>query len=303
MFNLGYFKALPTEYVLRYGSGRLRREGQGLAFFYWKHSTQIVAVPTASMDTGFVFNEATSTFQAVTIQGQLTYRIVNPKQAAGILNFTIDPNTRRYLSDDPDRLAQRIVNIIQMETRSVLADLTLEETLSRFESIALTVQRRMKEGALLDSLGVELMSVYFQSAKPTPEVAKALEANYRETLMRKADEAIYARRAAAVEEERKIKQNEMATQINLEERKRALIDLQGENGRVKAENRGQAVEIEAGYRAKAREMEVAVFRTLEPRVVLALALEEMGRNASKVGNLTITSEMLSSLLNNGHCND
>ena len=109
MLNLGYFKALPTEYVLRYGSGRLRREGEGLAFFYWKHSTQIVAVPTASMDTGFVFNEATSTFQAVTIQGQLTYRIHNPKQASGLLNFTIDPVTRRYLSDDPDRLAQLAV--------------------------------------------------------------------------------------------------------------------------------------------------------------------------------------------------
>ncbi len=297
MLNLGYFKALPTEYVLRYGSGRLRREGEGLAFFYWKHSTQIVAVPTASMDTGFVFNEATSTFQAVTIQGQLTYRIHNPKQASGLLNFTIDPVTRRYLSDDPDRLAQRIVNIIQMETRSVLADLSLEETLSRFEAIALTVQRRMKEGALLEPLGVELMNVYFQSAKPTPEVAKALEANYRETLLRKADEAIFARRAAAVEEERKIKENELATQIKLEERKRALIDLQGENQRVKAENKGQAIEIEAGYRAKAREMEVAVFRSLEPRAVLALAMEEMGRNAGKVGNLTITSEMLSSLIN------
>jgi regulator of protease activity HflC (stomatin/prohibitin superfamily) len=297
VFNLGYFKGLPTEYVLKYSSGKLRREGQGLSFFYWKHSTQIVAVPTASMDAAFVFNEATSTFQAVTIQGQLTYRIHHPKQAASLLNFTIDPASRRYLSEDPDRLAQRIINIVQMETRGVLADLTLEETLSRFESIAATVQRRMKEGALLESLGAELINVYFQSAKPTPEVAKALEAGYRETLLRKADEAIYARRAAAVEEERKIKENELATEVTLEQKKRQLIDLQGENARIKAENRGQALEIQAAHRAKAREMELAVYRTLEPRAVLALALEEMGRNAEKVGNLTITSEMLASLLN------
>lgn len=297
MLNLGYFKGQPTEYILRYGSGKLRREGQGLAFFYWRHSTQIVAVPTASIDAAFVFNEATSTFQSITIQGQLTYKIHNPKQAASQLNFAIDPGSRSYLSDDPDRLGQRIINVIQMETRGVLADLTLEESLSRFESIALTVQRRLKEGALLEPLGAELVSVYFQSARPTPEVAKALEANYRETLLRKADEAIFARRAAAVEEERKIKENELATQVKLEERKAGLIALQGENARAKAENHGQAIEIEAAHRARAREMELAVFRTLEPRAVLALAMEELGRNASKVGNLTITSEMLASLLN------
>ena len=76
-------------------------------------------------------------------------------------------------------------------------------------------------------LGAELLNVYFISAKPTPEVAKALEADYRETLLRKADMAIYARRAAAVEEERKIKENELNTEIALEEQRRRLIDLQG----------------------------------------------------------------------------
>ena len=33
--------------------------------------------------------------------------------------------------------------------------------------------------------------------------------------------------------------------------------------------------------------------------LLALALNEMGQNAERVGNLTITSEMLASLLNGG----
>ena len=67
------------------------------------------------------------------------------------------------------------------------------------------------------------------AAKPTPEVGQALEAEYRETLLRKADEAIYARRAAAVQEERKIKENELSREIALEEQKKKLIDLQGEN--------------------------------------------------------------------------
>ena len=95
------------------------------------------------------------------------------------------------------------------------------------------------------------MSVYFLSTRPTPEVAKALEAEYRETLLRKADEAIYARRAAAVDEERKIKEKELSSDRALEEQRRELIVLQGENAKQEAENRGRALELESQYRAKA----------------------------------------------------
>ena len=49
MLNIAYFKGQPTEHILKYGAGKLRKEGPGLAFFYWKHSTQIVSVPTSSV--------------------------------------------------------------------------------------------------------------------------------------------------------------------------------------------------------------------------------------------------------------
>ncbi|MDB5351572.1 MAG: hypothetical protein JWN86_2819 [Planctomycetota bacterium] len=297
MMFIGFFKGQPTEYVLKYSSGRLAREGAGLAFYYLKHNTQVVAVPTSSMDANFVFNEVTNNFQAVTIQGQFTYRIHSPKQAAALLNFGLDPKTRGYLSNDPNRLAQRITNIIQMETRGELQKRSLEQALGQYETIAANVQRRIKEGQLLESLGVDLLSVYFVSAKPTPEVGQALEAEYRETLLRKADEAIYARRAAAVEEERKIKENELNTDITLEEQRRRLIDLQGENELREAENRGKALEQEARYKVEAKKMELALYGSLGPRSILALAMNELGQNAGRVGNLTITSEMLSSLLN------
>jgi hypothetical protein len=297
MLDIGFFKGQPTEYILKYVAGRVVREGQGLAFFYLKHNTQVVAVPTSSMDANLVFNEVTNNFQAVTIQGQFTYRIHGPKQAAALLNFAMDPASHDYLSRDPDRLAQRITNIIQMETRGELQDRSLEEALGQYETIAANVLRRVKERALLEPMGVELLSVHFVAAKPTPEVAKALEAEYRETLLRKADEAIYARRAAAVEEERKIKENELNTEIALEQKRRQLIDLQGENELREAENRGRALEQEAEYRARARERELAVYKALDPRAILALAMNDLGQNAGKIGNLTITSEMLAALLN------
>ncbi len=297
MLNIAYFKGQPTEHILKYGAGKLRKEGPGLAFFYFKHSTQIIAVPTSSTDTSFVFNEVTNNFQSVTIQGQFTYRIFGPKQAAALLNFTIDPKTRQYTSNDPERLSQRITNIVQMETRGELQKLTMEEVLSRYETIAATVQRRIKEGSLLDSLGVELLSVYFVAAKPTPEVAKALEAEYREALLRKADEATYARRAAAVEEERKIKENELNTDIILEQQRQKLIALKGANDLTEAENRGKALEKEAEFQSRAKERQLEVYKGMPPRSLLALAMNEMGQNASRVGTLTITSEVLASILN------
>ena len=293
----GFFKGQPTEYVIKYSSGKVVREGAGLAFYYLCHNTQIVAVPTSTLDANFVFNETTNNFQAVTIQGQVTYRIANARQAAALLNFTIEPNRRNYLSPDPEKLPQRISHIIQMETRGEIQKRTLEETLRDSQAIAAVVLERIREAQLLTPLGVELINIFFVSAKPTPEVAKALEAQYRETLLRQADEAIYARRAAAVEEERKIKENELHTDIALAERRQQLIEREGQNAQQEAEFRGRALEAEAQHRARASEMELAVYKGFAPPAILALAMKELGQNASRVGNLTITSEILASLMN------
>jgi hypothetical protein len=297
MLNIGYFKAQPTEFIIKYASGRAVHEGQGLAFFYLKHNTQVVVVSTSSVDANLVFDEVTNNFQSVTIQGQFTYRIGDPKRAAELLNFTMDPSTRQYLSNDPEHLAHRITNVIQMETRSEIQKRSLEEVLSQFETIAASVHARIESSSLLEPLGANLLSVYFVAAKPTPEVAKALEAEYRETLLRKADMAIYARRAAAVEEERRIKENELSTEITLEKQRRQLIEQQGDNALRQAENDGKALEEQARYRARARQLELAVYSAIDSQKLVALALNNLGRNAGRIGNLTITSEILATLLN------
>lgn len=282
--------------MIKYGSGRITREGQGLAFFYLKYNTQIVVVPTSSMDANLVFNEVTSSFQTVTIQGQFTYRIHNPKRAAELLNYTMNPFTHTHISNDPDRMAQRITNIIQMETRGEIQQRPLEEVLTQYETIAGKVLERVKNSALLDPLSADLLSVYFIAAKPTSEVAKALEAEYRETLLRKADMAISARRAAAVEEKRKIKENELNTEITLEEQHRQLIGLQGNNALRQATNHGKALEEEAAYRTRVRQKELDLYTAIDPRKVLALAMIELGQNAGRIGNVTITPEILAALL-------
>jgi regulator of protease activity HflC (stomatin/prohibitin superfamily) len=299
MFGIGYFKAQPTEFVRKVAGGRVKKEGQALSFYYLKRRTSIVVVPVSSADAAFVFNEQTGNYQAVTIQGQLTYRIVEPRRAIEMLNYVVDPKRRAHVSQDPERLEQRIAVAVQMETRRQVEGKSLEEVLGNAASISAEVQEEVRSRALLAPLGVELLSLNFTSVSPNPEVGKALEAEYRETLLRRADEAIYARRAAAVEEEGKIKSNELEGEISLARERERLIDLEAANDRKVSQAWGERRELEAGFTARASEMELAPYRDLDPRKVLALAMRDIGNNADKVGNLNITSEVLADLLQTG----
>lgn len=283
---IGFFKGQPTDHVMKFAGGQVRREGTGISFYYLPHRTSVVVVPTQSIDAAFVFQEMTRAFQTVAVQGQFTYRIVSPHDTAALLNFTFNPKTGQYLSEDPDRLRQRITNVVQMETRRVVADMTLEEALTRSTELAWAVLARIREGKLVEPLGVELLSLHVLAAKPSAEMAKALEAEAREALLRRSDEAIYGRRRAAVDEERAIKESELTTDTALEQQREELIALQGANA-----------EREAAFRARATALEMEAFGATDPRTLLALALKTLGDNAERVGTLTITTEVLSSVLN------
>ena len=286
MALFGHFKAEPTEYILAYTNGRVFRQGAGQSFWYISHRTSIVQVPVSTIDMNFAFNETTGNFQAITLQGQFTYRIAEPQTIAGLLDFTINPRTHEYRSEDPDRLKQRIVNIVQMYTRNELQQLALEDALRSSERLARSVMAHIQEEQPLAPMGVECLSIFFTSIKATPEMARALDAEYREALQKRADQAIYSRRAEAVEQERKIKQNELSTEVDLEQRRQELVDLQGANARKQAE-----------FEAEATRIQLTPYQQLESRLLMALAFRNFAENAQKIGNLTITSEILEQLLN------
>jgi hypothetical protein len=115
---------------------------------------------------------------------------------------------------------------------------------------------------------------------------KALEAEYRESLQRNADKAIYDRRAASVEEERKIQQREMDIEIEVEERRKELVGMQAENSLKLAE-----------AEARADEMKLNPYGDLAPQALIGLALKEFAGNAGRIGSLNITPDMLSQVIN------
>jgi superoxide dismutase len=100
MFGIRAIKAQPTQYVIQFRNGRPRREGAGLTMLYYAPTSALVVVPTASADVPFMFEEVTADFQNVTIQGQVSYRIADPRRTAALLDFGVD-GKGRYVSEEP----------------------------------------------------------------------------------------------------------------------------------------------------------------------------------------------------------
>lgn len=312
---LAYLKVSPTTYVLHYQGGRVRRQGPGLAFWYVRPVSTIVAVPLASRDVPFAFNEVTADFQPVTLQGQLTYRVADPARLAGLLDFSVR-TSGQYFSDDHEKVPERLVQTAQTIGRAVVQRLSLRDALVSSDTIVAEILAALRQTEAVKMLGVEVLGLTIVAVKPTPETARALEADAREALLRTADEAVYARRNASVEQERRIKESELETEIAVqlkqrqiretqiaadiavEERRTALIERRSENERRDADARAYTL------RATLEPVRDVDWRTLmavsaggaDPKLMIALAFRELAENASKIGELNVTPELLTSLL-------
>jgi hypothetical protein len=315
---LAYMKAAPTTYVLHYQRGRLRREGPGLSFVYLLPASTIVAVPLASSGVPFVFNEITADFQAVTLQGQLTYRVADPRRLASLLDFSVRPNGR-HLSEDPDKVPERLVEALQTLAGAAVQRRTLREALVSTDAILREVLGALRAAEPVTMLGLEILGLSILSIKPTPEIGRALEAEAREGLQRESDEAIYARRNAAVEQERRIKESELNTEIAVQEKQRQIRETQigadiavEERRTVLIERRSANEREDADARAYALRATLEPLRTVDwrtlmaiqpgggdPRLMIALAFRELAENAAKIGELNVTPDLLRSLIGPG----
>ena len=195
---IAYYKASPTEYVILHRKGETRRKGKGLGFFYFSHGSSVISVPLSAIEVDFDLSETTLDFQTVHLKGQAVYWIIDPVTTASKFNFAIDPRTRKHLSDEPERLKQMVVNMVHDSLRADIQRLKLEDALRRRAVLSKAALARLKQRPELETIGVEVVNVFLKSARPTPEVAKALEAGYRETLLAKADVARKTRRMAAI---------------------------------------------------------------------------------------------------------
>lgn len=311
----GYLKASPTDYVLLFKDGEVKREGAGLSFWYWKPTSTLVLVPLSSRDLPFCFSEVTQDFQQLTVQGQLTWRVAEPKKLAALMDFTVD-GALRHLSEDPEKLEERLVNLTQVLTRDAVAPLALKGALAAAEGLEKKVLAGLRAHSAVQLLGVEVMALSVTSVRPSPEMARALEAEAREALQGKSDEAISARRRAVVEQERHIKESELATERMVQDKKRELREAQMAADIAVEEQRKQLVDSRVENDKKSADAQAyALQQTLEPvkaldwkmlsalsggggdpRAMIAMAFRELAENAGRIGELNMSPDLLRSLL-------
>ncbi|MGB3119600.1 MAG: SPFH domain-containing protein [Verrucomicrobiales bacterium] len=334
MFGIRFIKIPPTSHVIQYSGGKIVREGAGISFFYYSPTTSLVLVPMESTEEPFIFEEQTADYQSVSLQGQVTFRIAEPQKLAALMNFTLDPGGQRYVSEDPEKLPQRVIHLVHVLARAEIEKLPLRQALRASEALVRAIRTQLAALPELTALGLEVLGLSLLAIKPTPETARALEAETRELLLKGADEAIFMRRNAAVEQERAIKENELNTEIavenkkrqiretqmeaekavqekqaeleraqletniGLEEERQKLVALAARNARSESDTRayGISTTMQALASADPQVLQALATTGMKPQQLIAFAFQELAAKAEKIGNLNISPELLSELL-------
>jgi regulator of protease activity HflC (stomatin/prohibitin superfamily) len=314
-----HLRAEPTSHVLGYRGGALRREGPGQAFWFRAINTAIAEVPIDDRELPFLFHVRSADFQALTVQGAITFRVIDPQRVARRIDFAIDLGTGRWTQTPLEQLAGLVMQLAQQfvidelvkrEVRTILADGVAPIRAHIAAGLA-------AEGALAD-LGIEVVAVRVAAVAPTSDLEKALQQPTREAIQQDADQATFQRRAQAVQKERAIAENELQNRIELARREEDLVAREGANAQLRASEAAAAAMVDAqaaderGALAAARqaatidEVESARLRieaerarieaSLGSEVLLALAARELASQVGQIEHLTITPDMLTSAL-------
>src|ERR1044071_6767642 len=334
MFGISYYKADSSTFVIQTKNGQVRRTGKGLGFFYQPAFTSVSAIPTNVQESPFIFSLQTSDFQTVKVQGQITWRVVIPERTAEMLNFNLKKGTNTYVSEDPMKLGDRVVRTVQSAVQGQVAAATLREALALNRQQVGAVRQVLASEKALQALGIEVMNVVIAAISPSTETARALEAETREAILQEADDAIYARRKSAVEQERVIKETELQTQLSVQQKEQEIEENRLRNERailrgkteterdrlqaqIEAENqRKQYVELNTAngkqmadaeaYAIAARlkaytelpvdNLKAMAMAHMPPEQSMAMAFESRAQNAGKSGELNITPDLFGRLL-------
>lgn len=332
MFGLKYIKADPSTHLMLFKKGNVIQEGVGVSFFYYAPSSSLVAIPSNSKELPFVFRLQTADFQELNLQGQITYRIEKPREAAKMLNFTIEP-TGQYVSDDPKKLDERVQRAVQVLLRNHIESMTLKNALTCARQLTLDLKQGLGSIDAITSLGVGITDVSLTAIKPTPETGKALEAEIRESLLKEADSAIYARRLASIEQEKSVKESELETekaiqkkqqdletskleaarlrkqqqfkinqetiqaQIEDEKQLEQLVTINAANERARGDVQAYKIQVQmqAYQNIDIEKLKVMSMSGMKPEQLIAQAIENLTQGDNKVGNLNLSPDLLLAL--------
>lgn len=334
-----YRKFEPTDYVMKVKRGRVIQQGPGLSFFYNTMSTSLMVIPATAFDSSFAYDDIlTSDFQKISVQGDISYIIADYERASRMVDFSYKDNRKEYeatLSEARVKMAKRIMNLAKVYIAKFISTKQVREAIQSADELAETLRIALKEDGTIQEFGLQVLAVSILGILPQPDTRKALEAATREEILKQQDDAIYKRRNAAIEKERAIRENELDTEIKvaekakekkekemetrrmlqekqaeldagkifndieLEEERQRLVDLQTENERKKSDAKAYDSEVLlrtfAGVDAEI--IKALAVSGMDSRSLIAKAFVEIGDKADKIGVLNVSPDLLETLTN------
>lgn len=305
---LSQLRSEASSHVLRYRGGRVRQSGRGLAFWFRPEAASIAEVPMDDREMTLFVRGRSQDFQSVAVQGTIGWHVTDPLRLASRIDFSIDLRTGRPQGEPIEKIEARLAGIASQAVLQHLGRAPVRTLLDAGpEPLRGELVDVLANDAALAEIGITVVSVRLTNLAPSSELERALQTPTFEALQQKADEATFARRALAVEKERAIAENELATRTELARREKGLIAEETQNARDRAEGLAAARQVEAsaeaerirlveGARTDAEQRRVAAYRDLPPAILLGLAAQELAGKLETIEHLNVTPDLLAAAL-------
>lgn len=247
-------------------------------------------------------------FQTVSVQGTIGWHVVEPERLAERVDFSIGLFTGRPQGEPIERIEVRIAGIANQAVLQYLAQNPVRVLLDAGpDPLRERLEAVLGDDPALTEIGVAAVAVRLTNLAPTSELERALQMPTFEALQQKADEATFERRALAVEKERAIAENELATRTELARREQLLIAEEATNARNRATGLAEAQQIEAaaeadrirtveGAKAEAEQAHISAYRDVPPAVLLGLAAQQLAGKLETIEHVNITPDLLATVL-------
>jgi regulator of protease activity HflC (stomatin/prohibitin superfamily) len=305
---LSQLRSEASHYVIRFRNGRPRQSGRGLVFWFRPETASISELPMDDREMTLFVRGRSADFQAVAVQGSIGWHVADPERLAARVDFSLDLRTGRLQGEPIERIEARIAGLANQTVLQFLGGAPVRALLDAGpEALRAQVQAALGTEPSLAEIGIAVVSVRLTNLAPSSELERALQTPTYEALQQKADEATFARRAVAVEKERAIAENELATRTELARREALLIAEEAQNARNRAQARAEAEGIEAGAeaerirvvdgaRTEAERARVAIYRDVAPGTLLGLAAHSLAGKLDTIEHVNVTPDLLATLL-------
>ncbi|MCL1922971.1 MAG: SPFH domain-containing protein [Propionibacteriaceae bacterium] len=317
---LSHYQGTPTDYVIRLRRGKRIQSGLGQSFWFKRSLTAISSLPATDQELPMIFHGHTLDQQDVTIQITATYRFFDPLVAAYRLDFGVYPARSRDATDGVSTVAGLLTRLAQSLVVADVSKRRLVDVVDDISRIYTVLGDGFHDEARIRDIGVEILDLRVLAIRPSADLEKALQTPLREQIQAEADRATYERRALAVERERTISANELASKIELATKEEELVKQEGTNAQRRAQEEAAAESITATSRAKLRKIKaeaeaaaidvtgqaeaartaslMASYNQTDAQHLQALALRDLAQNLGdlKIRQLSITPDMLTEIL-------